>query len=292
MNLPSVSIVIPSYKPAHFEQALRSAIGQTYSNIEIIVSDNCPTEEIKKICFKFPEVIYQRCSVLGGSNVLAALFSAKGVYIKPLFDDDILHPFCVERMVSAISIREDVEMVFSQTSTINYVNEKTQLRKPYASSGLLLDVDLKRSMIMSFTNVVGEFSSILFKREKIWKIGPKDLFFYEGVDFTKGLADVVFYLNLTRDSYSYYIDEELSYFRCDSSIASNSNPTSNGDFGYCISDWIDLLILTHSAGAITTKELFDARNKVDYWVRVYGEIYEQVRASGNRYAVYISDMFM
>ena len=40
MSLPLVSIVIPSYKAAHFEQCLRSAIGQTYPRIEILVSDN------------------------------------------------------------------------------------------------------------------------------------------------------------------------------------------------------------------------------------------------------------
>ena len=88
MSLPKVSIVIPSYKAVHFEACLRSAIGQSYLNTEILVSDNCPTEDIKEICARFPGVIYQRSSVLREDNVLSALYSGKGVYIKPLFDDD------------------------------------------------------------------------------------------------------------------------------------------------------------------------------------------------------------
>jgi glycosyltransferase involved in cell wall biosynthesis len=50
MSHPLVSIVIPSYKPEFFEQTLRSALGQTYPNIQVLVLDNCPDEGIKNIC--------------------------------------------------------------------------------------------------------------------------------------------------------------------------------------------------------------------------------------------------
>ena len=87
MSYPKVSIVIPSYKPGHFEQCLRSAIGQTYPNIEIMVSDNCPTEEIRDICARYPQVIYQRNVAIREDNLLSCFYSGKGQYIKPLFDD-------------------------------------------------------------------------------------------------------------------------------------------------------------------------------------------------------------
>jgi cellulose synthase/poly-beta-1,6-N-acetylglucosamine synthase-like glycosyltransferase len=78
MSLPKVSIVIPSYKAEHFEQCLRSAIGQTYPNTEILVSDNCPLDAIRDICARFPGVIYQRNSVIREANVMSAFFTAKG----------------------------------------------------------------------------------------------------------------------------------------------------------------------------------------------------------------------
>ena len=42
---PLVSVVIPTYnRPSYLKAALKSAVEQTYQNIEIIVSDNCSLE--------------------------------------------------------------------------------------------------------------------------------------------------------------------------------------------------------------------------------------------------------
>ena len=48
-----VSILVPAYKPRHFREALTSAIAQTWRNKEIIVSDDCPSEEIHEICNEY-----------------------------------------------------------------------------------------------------------------------------------------------------------------------------------------------------------------------------------------------
>lgn len=287
MSLPLVSIVIPSYKPAHFEQCLRSAIGQTYPNIEILVSDNCPSDAIEKICRKFSNVIYQRCTVKRVDNVLAALFSAKGELIKPLFDDDLLHPFCVERMVSAMQGASDVELVFSASQVINIENQRTESRRPYEAHGSLTGRDMQRSMAMGMRNFVGEFSSILFKREKLWKIGTHGMFRFGGHDFTLGLSDLAFYCQVAEGGSVFYIDEELSYFRRDDRLASNSNPSSNPDLGYCFSDYIDLLAASHVTGVVTLDEIAAMRGQVDGLAAKLGEVFPQVITSRERYLAYL-----
>ena len=46
MKKPLVSVMIPTYKrPAYCEQAVRSALEQDYSSLEVIVCDNSPDEE-------------------------------------------------------------------------------------------------------------------------------------------------------------------------------------------------------------------------------------------------------
>jgi cellulose synthase/poly-beta-1,6-N-acetylglucosamine synthase-like glycosyltransferase len=42
---PLVSVIIPAYnRPAYLKEAIESAVGQSYQNIEIIVSDDCSPE--------------------------------------------------------------------------------------------------------------------------------------------------------------------------------------------------------------------------------------------------------
>jgi glycosyltransferase involved in cell wall biosynthesis len=106
-----VSICIPSYKATHFKECLTSAIAQTYKNIEIIVSDDCPNDDIKCICEQFNgQVRYIRNPNPGGSgrnniNHLCAI--SRGEYLKFLFDDDILNPFCVHNLVESLDATAD-----------------------------------------------------------------------------------------------------------------------------------------------------------------------------------------
>ncbi|MET0268301.1 MAG: glycosyltransferase [Duganella sp.] len=283
MALPLVSIVIPSYKTGHFETCLKSAIGQSYPNIEILVSDNCPTEEIREICGKYSShLIYQRNYALREQNVLTAMFAAKGQYIKPLFDDDVLHPFCIERMVTAMVMDPETQLVFSASQVISVDNQRTETRRPYEVSGSLSARDLQRSMVLGMRNFVGEFSSIMFRRDRLWEVG-RHLFRYHQHDCTLGLADIAAYFNLARDGKVFYIDEELSYFRHDERLGSNSNPGSNPNFGYCFSDYIDLLIESHDVGVITFAELESMLPTVDDVSARLGRHFPMMLRSQERY---------
>lgn len=286
MTYPKVSIVIPSYKAIHFEACLRSAIGQSYLNTEILVSDNCPTEDIRDICARFPGVIYQRNSVTREDNVLSSLYSGKGVYIKPLFDDDILHPFCIERMVAAMQMDSNTRLVFSATQVINSDNQRTETRRPYEASGNISARDMQRSMALGMRNFVGEFTSIMFRRETLWNISWKDLFRLGTHDFTRGLSDLVSYINLAKGGNAFYIDEELSYFRHDQRLQSNSNPASNPHFGNCFSDYIDLLVVSHQDDIISRAELLAMDQQVAVITVQLGNVFPQMGQARQRYLDY------
>jgi glycosyltransferase involved in cell wall biosynthesis len=288
MSLPLVSIVIPSYKPAHFEQCLRSAIGQTYPNIEILVSDNCLTEAIETICRKFPGVIYQRSALKHTDNVVAALFSAKGDLIKPLLDDDLLHPFCVERMVAAMQSASNVELVFSASQVINTDNQRTETRRPYEAHGSLTGLEMHRTMTLGMRNFVGELSSILFRREKLWKIGTREMFRFGGHDFSSGLTDLAFCCQLAEDGAVFYIDEELTYFRRDDRVASKSN--ANPDLGYCFSDYVDLLLASYAKEIITAAEIAGMREHVQALASRLGIVFPQVSVSCDRYVAFLETL--
>lgn len=285
MSLPKVSIIIPSYKPQHFEMCLRSAVGQSYLNTEILVSDNCPTEEIRDICARYAHngVIYQRSTVYREQNVNAALAGAKGDYIKPLFDDDLLHPFCIERMVAAMQPRPEVELVFSASQVINSDNERIETRRPYEASGTLSGLDVHRRVTLGMENFIGEFTTVMFRRQTMWDIGLHRMFKMGDHDFLTGLADLIAYLNLTKNGSMFYIDEELTYFRKDPRLQSNSNPTSNPFFGNCFSDYIDLLRVSLDAEAINADEYRSMHPQVDAVFLRLNNLFPQVGEARERY---------
>ncbi|MYM29579.1 glycosyltransferase [Duganella sp. CY15W] len=285
MSYPKVSIIIPSYKPQHFEMCLRSAIGQTYLNTEILVSDNCPTEEIRDICARYAHngVIYQRSSVYREQNVNAALAGAKGEYVKPLFDDDLLHPFCLERMVAAMQPRPEVELVFSASQVINSDNERTETRRPYEASGTLSGLDVQRRVTLGMENFIGEFTTVMFRRQTMWNVGLHNLYKMGDHDFLTGLADLIAYLNLTKNASMFYIDEELTYFRKDQRLQSNSNPASNPFFGNCFSDYIDLLRVSLDADTISRDEYRSMNPQVDAVFLRLNNIFPQVGEARERY---------
>ena len=287
MSFPLASIVIPSYKPAYFEQCLRSAIGQTYPRLEIMVSDNCPSEEIRDICARYPQVIYQRNPAIRDQNILSAFYAAKGELIKPLFDDDILHPFCVERMVAAMHMDPSVQLVFSASQVINISNERTETRRPYQATGSTNGRDMQRSMVLGMLNFVGEFSSIMFRRQRLWQISPNKLFHYGEHDCSTGLADVAAYFNLAGHDKVFYIDEELSYFRHDKRLESNSNPAVNPNFGYCFSDYIDLLVESHKAGVVSIDEMRLLGGNVAEVTARLGSVFPMVARSQQHYLAYL-----
>lgn len=291
MSLPLVSIVIPSYKPAFFEQCLCSAIRQTYPNIEILVSDNCPSEEIRDICAKYSGVQYQRSPVFRHENVLASFLSGTGTFIKPLFDDDLLHHLCVERMVDCMLNVDNVELVYSASCVIDATNQRIEDRQPFPQSGSLSGHELEQYMATNFYNPVGECSTILFKRETLLSLGTDRIFCYGETDCTRGLGDVVLWWKLARRGLAYYLDEELSYFRQDKTLESNSNQLTNPDYSYCLSDWIDLLIESHRAGITSTEALLGkgGRNVAAYTVTAT-TLWPRIQDSIDRFDAYVTQV--
>lgn len=288
MSLPKVSIVIPSYKTEHFEQCLRSALGQTYPNTEILVSDNCPNESIREICARFPQVLYQRNVATREQNVLTCLYGAKGDYIKPLFDDDLLHPFCIERMVAAAQAAADVTLVFSASQVISADNQRLQERRPFTATGTLGGRELHHMLTVGMVNVIGEFSSILIRRDALWRVAPARLFWLGEHDCSLGLADVAAYCNLIAGASALYIDEELSYFRRDPRLPSNSNPAANANIGYCYADGIDLLTESHRLGVISTADLLGTQERVAAANEHGAPVHAQVHDAYARYREYLA----
>jgi glycosyltransferase involved in cell wall biosynthesis len=96
---PLVSIGIPTYSRAEkLERAVSSVLGQTYANLEVVISDNASddgTEAFcRALCEREPRVRYLRSPVNRGptANFNTVIDELRGDYAMLLSDDDWLDP--------------------------------------------------------------------------------------------------------------------------------------------------------------------------------------------------------
>ena len=106
---PRVSVCIPTYNGAAFlAETLTSAVGQTFDDFEVVLVDDCSTDESFDIAERFARsdsrVTVTRNAERAGSGAANAkryLAQARGEWIKVLNQDDMMAPTCLSRMLDA-----------------------------------------------------------------------------------------------------------------------------------------------------------------------------------------------
>ena len=100
-----VSVIMPTYNCARFiRQAIDSVLSQTYINWELLIVDDCSTDETESIVRSFddPRIRYMRNTQNMGAALTRnrALKEAKGRYIAFLDADDLWLPEKLEKQVA------------------------------------------------------------------------------------------------------------------------------------------------------------------------------------------------
>ena len=118
-NKDLVSIIMPTYNCAKFiAESIDSVIAQTYTNWELIIVDDCSTDNTKEILTsylqKYPNIHYTFLTENSGPAVARteALKQAKGDYIAFLDSDDI---WCPEKLSKQIVFMKENNIAFSCT---------------------------------------------------------------------------------------------------------------------------------------------------------------------------------
>jgi predicted SAM-dependent methyltransferase len=218
---PLVSVVITAFNPTYYAETLDSALGQSYRHIEVVVGDDCPTDEIRRIteerATSDPRIRYQRNEPrLGGAqNRLACFDRAKGEYIKFLNDDDLLHPQCVERMAACLAAHPDVTLVTSHRQRIdasgNPLSDIASTERPVAEDSLVRGTSMAARMLGRRMNFVGEPSTVMFRKQDLEGTRPHILSFAGRPCLPNG--DVTMWTNLLSKGDAIYLVESLSFFR-------------------------------------------------------------------------------
>jgi glycosyltransferase involved in cell wall biosynthesis len=121
---PLVSVIIPTLnRPEYLRLALRSAVGQTWRDQEIIVQDNASQIDPGEIVASFndPRIRYYRndATVSVTANVVSACRKARGKYVAILGDDDVWHPDFLSTMIAPLEDDQDLVLAFCDHEIID-----------------------------------------------------------------------------------------------------------------------------------------------------------------------------
>jgi glycosyltransferase involved in cell wall biosynthesis len=113
--MPSVSILMPVYNASpYLSDAIKSMLNQTYTDFELIILDDCSTDNSAEVAqrFKDSRIVYHRNDVNNGlaNNLNTGLKMAKGKYIARMDGDDISLPHRLQAQVVFMESNPDIDL--------------------------------------------------------------------------------------------------------------------------------------------------------------------------------------
>jgi glycosyltransferase involved in cell wall biosynthesis len=208
-HLPLISIITPSYNSApYIKETIESVLQQTYPNWEMIIVDDCSTDDSKEIVKRYIQedkrikLISNQENIGVAQSRNRAIEEANGDYIALLDSDDIWVPNKLEKQIELME-EKNILMSFSAYTIID---EKSETIGHYPIKEKVTYSDMLK------TSSIGTLTTI-YNANKLGK------FYFEEI----GHEDYVYKLNILKQiDFAQGIKEPLAkYRRVQSSLSSN-----------------------------------------------------------------------
>lgn len=213
MYLGLVSIIIPTFnRYSLLLRAIHSVQQQTYSNIEIIVVNDCSTEkeyysgELEKIdkvqvihLFENQRKIYNTTAAQGKTRQYG-IYLSKGEWIAFLDDDDYWVSTKLQQQLEQLKKHPNCRMSSTNMTIVNLNNTPVYT---YFARGTIPEYITKDCIRK--TNIINN-SSVLIHREICSRVGEFRLGINEDYDF---------WLRALDHTVCYYIEEPLIFYTMD-----------------------------------------------------------------------------
>lgn len=220
---PKVSVCIPTYNYGRFiAEAIESVLAQTFKDFELIVVDNCSTDNTRAVVEHYvnidPRIVYycneSNIGMVGNWN--RCLGYARGKYIKILCADDYLDNLHLEKCVTALENNVDVA-VTSTPRTFFGCDDKTD-KLSFSDIFEIVDGNSAITRCLLERNVIGEPTAVMFRK-------------YDGnllfnPDFDQ-VSDMEMWFRFLEQGKLANIPDTCCYLRCHDSQTTNINVKDN-----------------------------------------------------------------
>lgn len=218
---PLISIIIPLYNGERFiAQTLESVLGQTYPNLEIIVVDDCSSDNSCDIVRHYgvhdPRLrLIQSETNFGGParprNI--GIENASGEFITFVDADDVWKPHKLQTQLDFLLTHPHIDMVYTPAEIIDEHGTPSPVRKQRLASFLSLLMSPKNAIIYgNFINI----NTLMIRQ-------PLSNRFIEDSRLV-AIEDWMFHIfNFQAEIKAESLEEPLIYYRIHSASISNRN---------------------------------------------------------------------
>lgn len=236
--IPLISVIVPNYNHSAFlKDRLDSIFKQTYPNMEVILLDDCSTDNSREILLYYKNDTRTAHCIFNDNNSGSTFMQwnkgismAKGDYIWIAESDDYCDEDFLKSLMAPFIKDPEVALTFCQSHRVNsenkitgnWITQTSHFKQQSFTKNFIMNGNDFIENYLIHKNVIPNVSAVLFKKEELMKIIPLRVKFY-----TKYNADWFYYIQLICNSKVGFVSESLNYFRYhESSVIGKANEES------------------------------------------------------------------
>lgn len=182
---PLVSVPVVTYNSSKYViETLESIKAQTYQNIELIVSDDCSTDDTVELCrgwieknkhrFVRTELITIEKNTGISANINRAESACRGKWVKIIAGDDLLVPKCIEICVGYVKEHPATMYLFGKQNVFGAdVGKCRQINETFDYSFFKLDREEQLHRLVFVGNCIPAATGF-YNKEKCERIGIRN----------------------------------------------------------------------------------------------------------------------
>jgi len=229
LKQPLVSIIVITYNSSKYVlETLESTKAQTYQNIELIVTDDCSTDNTVEICrewieenktrFVRTELIAVEKNTGTPANCNRGVKAAQGEWVKWLAGDDVLSTKCIDVFIN-VAFNDNFTHSFMVSNKCTFKNNSNEINVENISN--ILNPSPKKQLLKYACEKATISPFIIVKRDVLLDLS--------GFDETyRLLEDSPFLFKAFKKKYYFRpVEENLVYYRLSESSVSNTTVISD-----------------------------------------------------------------
>ena len=181
-----LSIIVPVYNAEKFiQKCVDSIVNQTYQNIELIISDDCSTDNTVELCqywveenqerFVRAQIITSDLNTGVSANGNRGRDACQGEWIKGIAGDDLLTPNCIADCVEYVQQHPNIIYLFGKIEAFGANEEKNKYFSEHVFDYSFFNLDIEGQLErLVFEQNCVPASTCFYNRQKAIELGIRN----------------------------------------------------------------------------------------------------------------------